>query len=82
MKIFAINPGSTSTKIALFQDETCLFSKNVSHDAAALAEYHGGGIPVLHDRRHHAEDHDTQQPRTDAPGERRRERQMEPQPPA
>lgn len=41
MKIFAINPGSTSTKIALFQDEQCVFSKNVSHDAAALAEYPG-----------------------------------------
>lgn len=41
MKIFAINPGSTSTKIALFHDEICVFSKNVSHDAAVLAEYHG-----------------------------------------
>ncbi len=34
--ILAINPGSTSTKIALFQNETCLFSKNVSHDAGEL----------------------------------------------
>lgn len=41
MKIFAINPGSTSTKIALFEDDTCIFSKNVSHDAAVLAQYHG-----------------------------------------
>lgn len=41
MKIFAINPGSTSTKIALFEDETCVFSKNVSHDASKLAEYKG-----------------------------------------
>lgn len=41
MKIFTINPGSTSTKIALFEDETCVFSKNVSHEAEKLAEYEG-----------------------------------------
>ena len=41
MKIFTINPGSTSTKIALFEDETCLFSKNVAHAAEALAQYKG-----------------------------------------
>ncbi len=40
-KIFAINPGSTSTKIALIEDETVLFSKNVSHDANKLAEFDG-----------------------------------------
>lgn len=39
MKIFAINPGSTSTKIALFEDDNCIFSKNVSHDADKLAEF-------------------------------------------
>lgn len=39
MKIFAINPGSTSTKIALFEDDNCIFSKNVSHDAKKLAEF-------------------------------------------
>lgn len=38
-KIFAINPGSTSTKIALFENEECLYTKNVSHDAAELAKY-------------------------------------------
>lgn len=38
-KIFVINPGSTSTKVGLFQGETCLFSKTVEHDAAALKEY-------------------------------------------
>mgnify|MGYP002588981465 FL=1 len=32
-KVLALNPGSTSTKIALFDGEECLFSKNVSHDA-------------------------------------------------
>ena len=34
MKVLAINPGSTSTKIALFDDEICLLSRNVAHDAA------------------------------------------------
>lgn len=38
-KILAINPGSTSTKIALFQGEKCLYSKNVSHDAAELDKF-------------------------------------------
>lgn len=40
-KIFAINPGSTSTKIALIEDENVLFTKNVSHDASKLAEFDG-----------------------------------------
>lgn len=39
MKVFAINPGSTSTKIALFEDELCIFSESVSHDASKLAEF-------------------------------------------
>ena len=39
IRVFAINPGSTSTKIALFDGETCLFSKNVAHDASELAKY-------------------------------------------
>ncbi|MEW6666191.1 MAG: butyrate kinase [Thermodesulfobacteriota bacterium] len=38
-RIFAINPGSTSTKIALFENETELFASNVSHDAARLKEF-------------------------------------------
>lgn len=40
-KVFAINPGSTSTKIALIEDDTTLFSANVSHDASKLAEFDG-----------------------------------------
>ena len=40
-KIFTINPGSTSTKIALIENDTVLFSKNVSHDASKLAEFDG-----------------------------------------
>ncbi|MDR3210174.1 MAG: butyrate kinase [Oscillospiraceae bacterium] len=35
-KILAINPGSTSTKIALFEDETALFSESVSHPGEEL----------------------------------------------
>ena len=38
-KVLTINPGSTSTKIALFKGEECLFSKNVSHDAEELAKF-------------------------------------------
>ena len=39
MKIFAINPGSTSTKIALFEDDKMVFSRNVSHDAEELKKF-------------------------------------------
>ncbi|WP_099467142.1 butyrate kinase [Konateibacter massiliensis] len=38
-KIFAINPGSTSTKIALFENDKVIYSANVSHDAAKLGEF-------------------------------------------
>lgn len=38
-KVFAINPGSTSTKIALFEGVNCVFSKNVSHHAEELEQY-------------------------------------------
>jgi butyrate kinase len=38
-KIFAINPGSTSTKIALFENETCVFSSSVPHDVEALRTF-------------------------------------------
>jgi butyrate kinase len=38
-KILAINPGSTSTKIALFNDEEMVFSRNVAHDAAQLSSF-------------------------------------------
>ena len=39
IKVFAINPGSTSTKIGLFEDDKCLLSKNVAHDAAELEKF-------------------------------------------
>ncbi len=38
-KIFTINPGSTSTKIALFESDAEIFSVNISHDAARLKEF-------------------------------------------
>ena len=38
-RVFAVNPGSTSTKIALFEDGEKLFSENVSHDSSVLAQY-------------------------------------------
>lgn len=38
-RVFAINPGSTSTKIALFEGDKMVFAKNVSHDAERLKEF-------------------------------------------
>jgi len=38
-RVFTINPGSTSTKLALFENDTKVFSVNVSHDAAKLKEF-------------------------------------------
>lgn len=40
-KVFAVNPGSTSTKVALFVGDEKIFSENVSHDASKLAEFKG-----------------------------------------
>ncbi|MBP2643179.1 MAG: buk2 2 [Firmicutes bacterium] len=38
-QILSVNPGSTSTKIAVYQDETELFQKTVLHEANQLASY-------------------------------------------
>lgn len=38
-KVLAINPGSTSTKVALFEMDRVIFSANVTHDAAKLAMF-------------------------------------------
>ena len=38
-KVLTINPGSTSTKIALFEGESCVYSQNVSHEARELEKY-------------------------------------------
>ena len=38
-KIFVINPGSTSTKIALFENKNKIFAKSVSHDSRKLKSF-------------------------------------------
>ncbi len=38
-KLFTINPGSTSTKIALFENERKVFAANVTHDAETLKTF-------------------------------------------
>lgn len=40
MKIFVINPGSTSTKVALFDDEKTVWAAGAHHPAAELAAFH------------------------------------------
>ncbi|MEA4848372.1 MAG: butyrate kinase [Clostridiaceae bacterium] len=37
--ILAINPGSTSTKVAIFKDEKNIFQKNLSHSAEDVSKY-------------------------------------------
>ena len=39
MKILVINPGSTSTKVSVFEDEEVLFTDSVFHDAPLLLSY-------------------------------------------
>lgn len=39
MRILAINPGSTSTKIAVFEDENPIYHKTIRHSVAELAQY-------------------------------------------
>ena len=38
-KILTINPGSTSTKIAVFDGEEQVFKKNLKHSAEEVAKY-------------------------------------------
>lgn len=38
-RILAINPGSTSTKIAVFYSEEPVFSKSISHDAKTMSRF-------------------------------------------
>ena len=38
-KVFVINPGSTSTKLAYFEDDTKICEANVFHDAPELAKF-------------------------------------------
>jgi butyrate kinase len=39
MRLLIINPGSTSTKIAVYEDEREILSSNISHSAGELAPY-------------------------------------------
>ncbi len=39
MKILTVNPGSTSTKIALYDDQTALFQQKLRHGTDELAPY-------------------------------------------
>ena len=39
LKVFVINPGSTSTKVALFYDEKKTYEESVSHDATVLNSF-------------------------------------------
>lgn len=38
-RILVINPGSTSTKISLFENETILFEESIFHDAPVLLQF-------------------------------------------
>lgn len=38
-KILAINPGSTSTKIAVYEGDKLMFEKTASHSTEALAPF-------------------------------------------
>lgn len=38
-RLLVVNPGSTSTKVSLFEDETPLFEKNLFHDASELLKF-------------------------------------------
>ena len=38
-KILAINPGSTSTKIAIYEDDELIFKKNIRHDSETICQF-------------------------------------------
>lgn len=38
-KLLIINPGSTSTKIAVYEDEKAIFVESISHDSATISKY-------------------------------------------
>lgn len=47
MKVLAINPGSTSTKIAVYDDDRLLFRTSVEHPAETLDRFHSIGEQYL-----------------------------------
>ena len=48
-KILVINPGSTSTKIGVYEDETLLFDRTLRHSAEDIAQFNS--IPAQKDWR-------------------------------
>ena len=38
-RILAINPGSTSTKIAFYENENIIFTKSISHSTDEIKQY-------------------------------------------
>lgn len=38
-RIFVVNPGSTSTKVAYFENENCILSRSIFHDSSKLKAY-------------------------------------------
>lgn len=44
-RVFIVNPGSTSTKLSLFENETCLFTTDVFHDSSLLRQF-----PTINDQ--------------------------------
>ena len=44
-RVLAINPGSTSTKVSLFEDETSVFEQSLFHEASVLL-----GFPHVNDQ--------------------------------
>ncbi len=40
MKVLVINPGSTSTKIAIYENESPVYVENITHDHDDLAHFH------------------------------------------
>jgi len=50
-RLLVINPGSTSTKVSVFENETSLFEESIFHDAPVLLRYPhvNGQIPFRYD---------------------------------
>ena len=48
-RVFVVNPGSTSTKIGVFEDETLLFDKTLRHSAEEISQFNT--IPAQKDWR-------------------------------
>ena len=51
-RILVINPGSTSTKVAVYENETELFSENAVHSQEALQEYGNDTLAQMPFRSH------------------------------